>query len=153
MIRSLLSTFAVVFVLVSAVSAENENSYQFDNEQQRATYQQLTKELRCPKCQNQNIADSNAPLAEDMRDRSYQMLKEGKSREEIIQFMVVRYGDFVHYQPPFTTVTSILWWGPVLILLIGIGVAVGLTRKKKAAVELTPEERKRLEQLRKSGDE
>jgi len=153
MIRSLLVTVAAVFVLISAASAENENSYKFDNEQQRATYQQLTKELRCPKCQNQNIADSNAPLAEDMRDRSYQMLKEGKSREEIIHFMVARYGDFVHYQPPFTTVTSVLWWGPLLIVIIGIGVAVGLTRKKKAAVELTPEERERLQQLRKSGDE
>lgn len=153
MIRSLLLAVAAVFVLISAASAESENNYQFDSEQQRATYQQLTKELRCPKCQNQNIADSNAPLAEDMRDLSYQMLKEGKSREEIIQFMVVRYGDFVHYRPPFTAVTSILWWGPLLIVVIGIGVAVGLTRKKKKAVELTPEERKRLQQLRKSGDE
>lgn len=153
MIRSLLLAFVVSFLLIAAASAENENNYQFDNEQQRATYQQLTKELRCPKCQNQNIADSNAPLAEDMRDRTYQMLKEGQSREEIIQFMVARYGDFVHYQPPFTTVTSILWWGPLLIVFIGIGIAVALTRKKKAAVELTPEERQRLEQLRKSGDE
>ena len=132
MIRSLLLAFVAVFVLTSTASAENENNYQFDSEQQRATYQQLTKELRCPKCQNQNIADSNAPLAEDMRDRSYQMLKEGKSREEIIQFMVARYGDFVHYQPPFTTATSILWWGPLLIVVIGIGVAIGLTRKKKS---------------------
>ncbi|MCA1768010.1 MAG: cytochrome c-type biogenesis protein CcmH [Idiomarina sp.] len=153
MIRSLLLAFTAAFLLIPAATAENENNYQFDNEQQRATYQQLTKELRCPKCQNQNIADSNAPLAEDMRDRSYQMLKEGKSREEIIEFMVARYGDFVHYQPPFTTVTSVLWWGPVLIVIIGIGVAVSLTRKKKAAVELTQEERQRLEQLRKSGDE
>ena len=153
MIRSLLLAFTAVFLLIPAAAAENENNYQFDNEQQRLTYQQLTKELRCPKCQNQNIADSNAPLAEDMRDRSYQMLKEGQSREEIIEFMVARYGDFVHYQPPFTTVTSILWWGPLLIVIIGIGVAVSLTRKKKAAVELTQEERQRLEQLRKSGDE
>lgn len=153
MIRTLLMAFAAVLMFVSAVSAENENSYQFESEQQRATYQQLTKELRCPKCQNQNIADSNAPLAEDMRDRTYQMLKEGQSREEIIEFMVARYGDFVHYQPPFTTITSILWWGPLVIVIIGIGTAVGLTRKKKAAVELTQEERQRLEQLRKSGDE
>lgn len=153
MIRTLLLAFATTFLLAFSALAENENSYQFDNEQQRATYHQLIKELRCPKCQNQNISDSNAPLAEDMRDRTYQMLKEGKSREEIIQFMVARYGEFVHYQPPFTTATSVLWWGPLLVVVIGIGIAVGLTRKKKAAVELTPEERQRLEQLRKSGDE
>jgi cytochrome c-type biogenesis protein CcmH len=153
MIRSLLLAFTAVLLLIPAAEAENENNYQFDNEQQRTTYQQLTKELRCPKCQNQNIGDSNAPLAEDMRDRSYQMLKEGQSREKIIEFMVARYGDFVHYQPPFTTVTSILWWGPLLIVIIGIGVAESLTRKKKAAVELTQEERQRLQQLRKSGDE
>ncbi|MGM0905964.1 MAG: cytochrome c-type biogenesis protein [Pseudomonadota bacterium] len=153
MIRTLLLTLTTAFLLVSFVSAEDENTRQFENEQQYETYRQLIKELRCPKCQNQNIADSNAPLAEDMRDRTYQMLKEGKSREEIINFMVARYGDFVHYQPPFTKVTSILWWGPLLILVIGVGTAIVLTRKKKAVAELTQEERERLEQLRKSRDE
>ncbi|MDV6316928.1 cytochrome c-type biogenesis protein [Idiomarina sp. HP20-50] len=151
--RTVLLALATVLVMVSAVSAKNENSYEFDSEQQRETYQQLVKELRCPKCQNQNIADSNAPLAEDMRDRTYEMLREGQSREDIIRYMVARYGNFVHYRPPITAATSILWWAPLLVLFMGIAVAVILTRKKKAAVELTQEERARLEQLRKSGDE
>ncbi|MGM7319407.1 cytochrome c-type biogenesis protein [Idiomarina sp. ST10R2A5] len=153
MIRTPLLALITAFLMVSFVSAEDENTRQFENEQQHETYRQLIKELRCPKCQNQNIADSNAPLAEDMRDRTYQMLKEGKSREEIINFMIARYGDFVHYQPPFTKVTSILWWGPLLILVIGVGTAIALTRKKKAVAELTQDERERLEQLRKSRDE
>lgn len=151
--RTLLLGLVVTFIMVSAVSAKNENRYQFDNEEQRETYQQLIKELRCPKCQNQNIADSNAPLAEDMRDRTYEMLKAGQTREEIIQYMVARYGNFVHYRPPLTAATSILWWAPLLIIFIGIAVAVILTRKKKAVVELTQEERTRIEQLRKPGDE
>lgn len=153
MIRSVFLAVVWALILSTAAVADTENSYQFDSEQQRETYHQLTKELRCPKCQNQNIADSHAPLAEDMRDRTYQMLKEGQSREQIIDFMVARYGDFVHYQPPFTAATSILWWGPVLIVLIGLVLAFSLTRKRNNNTELTSEERERLEQLRKSGNE
>ncbi len=143
----LLSAFAF-----SAV-AQDATQRSFDNEQQREVYQQLIKELRCPKCQNQNIADSNAPLAEDMRDKSYEMLKAGKSKQEIIEFMVDRYGNFVHYKPPFTAATAVLWFGPVVILIIGIGVAVLLTRKKKEQTALTPEERAQLEQLRKNDND
>lgn len=143
----LLSTF------VFCAAAEEAVSRSFENEQQRETYQQLIKELRCPKCQNQNIADSNAPLAEDMRDKSYEMLKAGKSKQEIIEFMVDRYGNFVHYKPPFTAATAVLWFGPVVILIIGIGVAVLLTRKKKEQTALTPEERAQLEQLRKNDND
>lgn len=153
MIRSVFLALVGALILSSTAVADSENSYQFDNEQQRETYHQLTKVLRCPKCQNQNIADSGAPLAEDMRDRTYQMLKEGQSREQIIDFMVARYGDFVHYQPPFTAVTSILWWGPLLIVMIGLVLAFSLTRKHKHTTELTLEERERLEKLRKSGNE
>ncbi|MFD2632385.1 cytochrome c-type biogenesis protein [Idiomarina piscisalsi] len=143
----LLSAFAF------SVVAQDATQRSFDNEQQREVYQQLIKELRCPKCQNQNIADSNAPLAEDMRDKSYEMLKAGKSKQEIIDFMVERYGNFVHYKPPFTAATAVLWFGPVVILIIGIGVAVLLTRKKKEQTALTPEERAQLEQLRKNDND
>lgn len=140
----LLSVFAF------GATAEDATTRSFTTEQQRNTYQQLIKELRCPKCQNQNIADSNAPLAEDMRDKSYEMLKQGQSKQEIIDFMVERYGNFVHYKPPFTVATAVLWLGPVAILLIGLGVAVLLTRKSKTQATLTPDERRQLEQLRKN---
>lgn len=140
----LLSVFAF------GATAEDATTRSFTTEQQRNTYQQLIKELRCPKCQNQNIADSNAPLAEDMRDKSYEMLKQGQSKQEIIDFMVERYGNFVHYKPPFTAATAVLWLGPVAILLIGLGVAVLLTRKSKTQATLTPDERRQLEQLRKN---
>jgi cytochrome c-type biogenesis protein CcmH len=88
-----------------------------------------------------------------MRDKSYEMLKAGKSKQEIIEFMVDRYGNFVHYKPPFTAATAVLWFGPVVILIIGIGVAVLLTRKKKEQTALTPEERAQLEQLRKNDND
>lgn len=140
-------------VFAFSAVAQDATQRSFDNEQQREVYQQLIKELRCPKCQNQNIADSNAPLAEDMRDKSYEMLKAGKSKQEIIDFMVERYGNFVHYKPPFTAATAVLWFGPVVILIIGIGVAVLLTRKKKEQTALTPEERAQLEQLRKNDND
>lgn len=143
----LLSTF------VFCAAAEEAVSRSFENEQQRETYQQLIKELRCPKCQNQNIADSNAPLAEDMRDKSYEMLKAGKSKQEIIDFMVERYGNFVHYKPPFTAATAVLWFGPVAILIIGIGVAILLTRNKKEQVGLTAEEQEQLKQLRENNND
>lgn len=144
----LLLLVTLLSVLVFSASAQDALSRSFDSEQQRETYQQLIKELRCPKCQNQNIADSNAPLAEDMRDKSYEMLKAGKSKQEIINFMVERYGNFVHYEPPFTAATAVLWFGPLVIVIIGIGVAVVLTRQKKEQTALTPEERAQLDRLR-----
>ncbi|WP_404402031.1 cytochrome c-type biogenesis protein CcmH [Idiomarina seosinensis] len=125
------------------------DGYEFSNPQQYQRYKQLTEELRCPKCQNQNIADSNAPLAEDMRERTYQMVLDGKSNEQIIQFMVARYGNFAHYRPPFNPFTAILWLAPLLIALLGIVIAVRTSRKRKQPVVLSEQEREQLQQLTK----
>ncbi len=86
------------------------------------TYQflSLTAELRCPMCQNQNIADSDAMIAHDMRRKVYALLKEGKSEQEVIDFMKARYGDFVHYQPPVTIATMWLWAAPVLFVIFAL---------------------------------
>ena len=148
---TLISTFAVLATLFSmyAVGQASIRQHEFETEAQRQLYQTLIQELRCPKCQNQNIADSNAPLSEDMRDRTYTMVMEGKSREEIIDYMVARYGNFVHYRPPFNWYTSILWWGPLLIIAIGVGVAWMMSRKRKQPLALSEEEQERLKQLRK----
>lgn len=96
---------------------------EFADDRQRQRYHDLTSILRCPKCQNQNIAESGSPIANDLRDEIHRMLVTGRSDEQIIDFMVSRYGDFVLYDPPLSSRTVLLWLGPATLLLIG-GVAV-----------------------------
>lgn len=115
-----------------------EDTYQFDSEQQRQVFKQLTAELRCPKCQNQNIADSNALISNDMRDKVLELLKQGYNREQVINYMVDRYGYFVHYAPPQTAATSILWIAPISVIIAGfIGIFVMSRRKVSALVDST----------------
>ena len=125
--RKLTSVFiaflTAVFVALPAAYAV-ENKYEFDSPQQRESFLQLTAELRCPMCQNQNIADSDAMIAHDMRRKVYSLLKQGKSEQEVIDYMKARYGDFVHYQPPVTAATLWLWLGPVLFIVIALIVVI-----------------------------
>lgn len=114
----------VALLLLPAVSQATEDNFAFDDPAQRATFLRLTEELRCPMCQNQNIADSDAMIAHDMRRKVYNLLKEGKSEQQVIDFMKSRYGDFVHYQPPVNAATMWLWALPVLFAVIAILVVV-----------------------------
>jgi cytochrome c-type biogenesis protein CcmH len=107
-----------LFIAFSAFSAED--NFAFDTPAQRAQFLNLTAELRCPMCQNQNIADSDAMIAHDMRRKVYALLKEGKSEQEVIDFMKARYGNFVHYQPPVTIATMWLWAAPVLFVVFAL---------------------------------
>lgn len=107
-------------------------THQFDSSQQEADYRSLIQELRCPQCQNNNIADSNATIATDMRHKTLELLKQGKSKEDVVAYMVERYGNFVTYDPPLTPATVLLWLMP--LLLIGIG-AVVLFRGRKPAMQ------------------
>ena len=115
-------SLAVYLLLTLACSMATVASerYPLQTEQQRQWFAQLTADLRCPKCQNQNIADSNATVSVDMKRKVHQLLLEGHSKQHIIDYMKQRYGDFVYYQPPVNTVTSVLWWGPGIILLIAL---------------------------------
>lgn len=106
----------------------------FDNPQQEEAYKVLIEELRCLVCQNQTIADSNAELAKDLRRQVYEMLRQGKSKDEIATFMTDRYGDFVLYNPPLKAKTGVLWIGPIVFLLIGLVMLIVLSRRKKADV-------------------
>lgn len=106
---------------------------EFANTEQEQDYNSLTSELRCLVCQNQTIADSNADLAADLRRQVYEMLQQGKSKEDIIQFMTDRYGDFVLYNPPLKAKTGLLWLGPVVFLLIGLCVTILYVKRKKVA--------------------
>ncbi|WP_194435929.1 cytochrome c-type biogenesis protein [Vibrio fluminensis] len=105
--------------------------YEFETLQQEQQFKELGNTLRCPKCQNNTIADSNAELAQDLRHKVYEMTKEGKSKNEIVDYMIARYGNFVTYNPPFTLATSILWLGPLAVVLLGFGVIVVRSRKSK----------------------
>lgn len=97
---------------------------QFDNSQQQKLYQKVIKELRCLVCQNQNLADSNADLAQDLRNKSQEMIKSGKSYTEIIDYMTERYGDFVLYRPRVRPATLMLWFSPFVFLTGIIFIAV-----------------------------
>lgn len=117
----------MLFLGMAAYAAEQE-ILQFENETQRQLYQQLTAELRCPQCQNQNIADSNAVVSEDMRQKTYELILEGKSRQEVLDYMINRYGYFVHYQPPVNRYTLLLWLAPLLMVLL---LSVVLLKKRR----------------------
>jgi cytochrome c-type biogenesis protein CcmH len=94
----------------------------------------MSHELRCLVCQNQTLADSDAPLAEDLRKEIRSQMREGKSDQEVIDYLVARYGDFVRYRPPVNNSTALLWFGPFLLLLIG-GFVLYRTLKKQASGE------------------
>ncbi|WP_409283795.1 cytochrome c-type biogenesis protein CcmH [Pseudomonas protegens] len=127
-------------------------TYQFASDADRERFHQLTKELRCPKCQNQDIADSNAPIAADLRKEIFRMLGEGKDNQQIIDFMVDRYGDFVRYRPALTGKTALLWFGPAGLLLGGLVIIAVIVRRRRLELRDSPhtlsvEERQRLDQL------
>jgi cytochrome c-type biogenesis protein CcmH len=101
------------------------DTYQFKDPEKQIRFQKLTNELRCPKCQNQNLADSNAEIASDLRAKIHLMLEENKTNDDIIHYMLERYGEFVLYQPRLSKQTFLLWYAPVLLLMVGL-VIIGL---------------------------
>jgi len=142
----------LALVLVAGHALAVIETYDFSKPELELRYQQLSAELRCPKCQNQNIADSNAPIAQDLRKLLYQQLEQGASDEEILDYMVARYGEFVRYRPRFSGATAILWLAPALLLLVGLGLAVLTLRSRRsstasAAVQLSADEQQRLQAL------
>ena len=96
-----------------------EDIYQFDSVAEEQRFRELLVQLRCPKCQNQAIADSDAPIAQDMRQQVAEMIRAGRSDEEIVDYFVQRYGDFVSYHPPLTPQTMILWLAPLMAMVGG----------------------------------
>ncbi len=107
----------------------------------------LAHELRCLVCQNQTIADSNAPLAVDLRNEIRTQLKAGKSEQDVIDFMVARYGDFVLYRPPFKASTLLLWIGPFLLLILGAYLLLRRVRRREPEAQLSAAERARVAKL------
>jgi cytochrome c-type biogenesis protein CcmH len=152
LLKSILITFFVLMSLSQAASAAVD-IFEFDTDSQRERYHALNEVLRCPKCQNQNLAGSNSQISEDLRRELHRLLIEGKSDKEIKEFMVARYGDFVLYKTPLKSTTLALWLIPVALILGGaIALLMIVRQRTKVAIEttnnsLSDEEQQQLDEL------
>jgi cytochrome c-type biogenesis protein CcmH len=147
--------YLVIVLLVPALAvAAYEASPLAENPKVEARLKALAVELRCLVCQNQTLADSNAPLAEDLRREVREMIVKDMSDKEIIDFLVTRYGDFVLYRPPLKTSTTLLWVGPFLLLIGGAAALVFALRKRQrklTEVSLSQAEHNRVAQMLSEG--
>jgi len=131
----MLRVFTLLCLMLCSVAAQAFEEKKFNNPQDESLFKDLVAELRCLVCQNQNIADSNAELAVDLRREIHSMINAGKSKAEILDFMVDRYGEFVLYKPRFSARTLVLWLAPAFLLLLGLLV---IFRRSAAARKTAP---------------
>ncbi len=152
----MLLSAALLLAVIGNAPAQVFESREFEHPEDARRYQALVSELRCLVCQNQNLADSNAPLAADLRQITYDMIREGKSDAEIIEFMVARYGEFVLYRPPLRPTTAVLWGGPFLLLALGLWLLLRQLRRRArkplSDTTLSAEERARLQRMLDAGE-
>ena len=143
--------FTLLLTAGAAVAAIDV--HEFDNDVERQRYQSFIDEMRCPKCQNQNLSGSDSPIAEDLRRELYAMIQDGRSDKEIVDFMVERYGDYILYRPRLTPATVMLWVGPAVLFLAGLIILIVIVRQRrrdallKGPVALDSEEQSRLAAL------
>jgi cytochrome c-type biogenesis protein CcmH len=145
-----IALLTVVTLFSSLVLAAPVDTYVFKDKVTEIRFNALNKELRCPKCQNQNLADSNSPIAADLRREVYEMLQQGKADIEIVNFMVSRYGEFVLYRPRVSSLTYFLWFGPAGLLVVGVIVVVIVLRRKpvkNAQKPLSDDQKDKLDQI------
>ena len=132
--RALRRIVCVALLLAcGTLAAQAIDPLPFKDHAEEVRFQKLTSELRCLVCQNENLADSNATLARDLRHEVFEQMQAGKSDAQIKQYLVDRYSDFVLYDPPVKASTLLLWFGPLVILLAGAGVVVFTVRKRSRA--------------------
>lgn len=130
------SWFLIVMLWLPLSSWAAIDTYEFKDEATRERFTSLVAELRCPKCQNQNLADSNSPIAKDLRNEVYRMLQQGLPDGEIKDFMVARYGEFVLYRPRVQESTYVLWYGPFVLLAFGLVVILLLVKRRSRRVDV-----------------
>ena len=134
-------TRALVFAALLAcagVAAAAAQPLRFADAAEEARFRALVAELRCVMCQNQSLADSDAPIARDLRAQVLEMMREGRSDDEIEAYLVERYSDFVLYRPPMKPSTWLLWFGPALVLVGGAATVVAIVRRRAAAAPPAP---------------
>jgi len=140
---------------VAAAGAAGVEPRPFASPEEEARYRGLIAELRCLVCQNQSLAESDADLAKDLRQETYEMVRAGRPSAEIVDFMVGRYGDFVLYRPPVRTTTALLWFGPLLLVAIGAFIVLFQVRRRarlRVASVLSAEDERRARELLASQD-
>lgn len=139
-----------ITLIFSSFSIAAIEALQFQSAAEEQAYHELTQSLRCPQCQNNNIADSNALVATDMRSKVLELLQQGKSKQDVVNYMVERYGNFVTYDPPVTAGTVILWIAPVVLVVIGVMIFWRRGKSLNASanqIELTTADQARLDAL------
>ena len=153
MIRIPYLLLAGMLLLAGLTARAAIETYPFSSEENEQRYLHLVEELRCLVCQNQNLHDSNAELAQDLRRQVFEMIESGASDQQIVDFMVDRYGDFVLYRPPMRRSTWLLWFGPILLAVVGVVVLLRLIRRSNSgqAPEIPAEERERVKRLLEQG--
>jgi len=132
-----LRVLLLIGLVVSGLSLAAIDTYEFADEQTRERFHQLNEELRCPKCQNQALGDSNSAIATDLRREVYRLLNEGKTDRQIKDFLVARYGEYILYRPELSSHTLMLWLAPLLMLLIGLVVVLVLIKRRRSVVQST----------------
>ena len=131
-----LSTFlALIICVVLSANAQIIEIRDFENELQEQRFNDLSDQLRCPMCLNSNLSGSDAPIAADLRAEIYRQILDGRSNDEIIDFLTQRYGDFINYRPPLNSGTFLLWFGPLILLLAGLLI---VWRMVKSSQKLQP---------------
>ena len=148
------SLLALLLLLCAAPAAAKEAAPAAADPVLEKRVRSLAEELRCLVCQNQTLADSNAPLAEDLRNQVRERMREGKSDKEVVDFLVERYGDFVLYRPPLKATTVLLWFGPLLLFVAGFAVLLRRLRLRRRAEDpaISDADRKRAASLLAGGE-
>jgi cytochrome c-type biogenesis protein CcmH len=149
MMKRLVSVLALCLLLGTgtAHAGVTLEAFKFDTKTEEQHFKDLIEELRCLVCQNQSLADSDAELAHDLRAEVYDMIQAGKDDDEIVEFLVARYGDFILYNPPVKPANYLIWFGPFVLLLVAAILLLRAVRRQKrtAVTDISPEERARLD--------
>jgi len=145
----LLTLFGLLILALNPITHAGIEARQFTDPAQERRYHKIVDEMRCLVCQNQNLSDSNAKLALDLRDKIYGMVKNNKTDQQIADYMVSRYGKFILYNPPLDPVTSFLWLGPFILLVAAVILLLFNIKSRSSAkpVELSAEDHKRSKKL------
>ncbi len=135
--RTVFSALLAIALLLP-VLAQAIDALPFKDRAEEQRFQNLTRQLRCLVCQNESLADSSSDLAKDLREEVFEQMSQGKSDVEIKQYLTARYGDFVLYNPPLRGGTVLLWFGPLLILLLGAGIVYRIIRRRAKVTPVSP---------------